>query len=377
MLERGTSTHTRLEIARLLEDRGIELDVSADGFNPLEIFCSGRCLARHLPLVLELLAEMMLTPGFPADELEKLRTLRLGELAQAQEDTFHRAFEAFARLTFPPGHPHYRRPVEERRAGLERLTREQLVALHGRLYGPASLVLTLVGDFEAGEVEERLGKLFGRAQGGCREAPPVVRRGPRDVSPGEARESMPDKPNLDVVIGHPGGLRRADSDFLAASLGNSVLGHSTLSSRLGVRLRDREGLTYGVISRFFGASLLDGPWAVTFSVAPPNLERAVAAVREELARFVAEGPSESELADERAAMAGSYRVSLATPMGMGRELVRLVRHDLPVAELDHIPEKVLATRREEVVEAIRRHIDPERLCLAVAGDLVAKPGGAV
>jgi zinc protease len=377
MLERGTSRHTRLEIARLLEDRGIELDVSADGFNPLEIFCSGRCLARHLPLVLELLAEMMLTPGFPADELEKLRTLRLGELAQAQEDTFHRAFEAFARLTFPPGHPHYRRPVEERRAGLERLTREQLVALHGRLYGPASLVLSLVGDFEAGEVEGRLGKLFGRAQGGCREAPPVARRGPRDVSPGEARESMPDKPNLDVMIGHPGGLRRTDGDFLAASLGNSVLGHSTLSSRLGVRLRDREGLTYGVISRFFGASLLDGPWAVTFSVAPPNLERAVAAVREELARFVAEGPSESELADERAAMAGSYRVSLATPMGMGRELVRLVRHDLPVAELDRIPEKVLATRREEVVEAIRRHIDPERLCLAVAGDLVAKPGGAV
>src|SRR5512136_2592992 len=153
MLERGTSRHSRLEIARLLEDRGIELDVSADAFNPLEIFCSGRCLARHLPLVLQLLAEMMLTPGFPADELEKLRTLRLGELAQAQEDTFHRAFEAFSRLTFPPGHPHYRRPVEERRTGLERLTREQLVAVHGRLYDPASLVLALVGDFESGEVE--------------------------------------------------------------------------------------------------------------------------------------------------------------------------------------------------------------------------------
>jgi len=377
MLERGTSRHSRLEIARLLEDRGIELDVSADGFNPLEIFCSGRCLARHLPLVLDLLAEMLLSPSFPADELEKLRTLRLGELAQAREDTFHRAFEVFARLTFPPGHPHYRRPFDERRAGLERLTRDQLVAVHGRLYGPASLVLALVGDFDSGAVERRLGELFGPAQGGCREAPAVARRGPRDASPGEARESMRDKPNLDVVIGHPGGLRRADEDFLAASLGNSVLGHSTLSSRLGMRLRDREGLTYGVISRFFGASLLDGPWAVTFSVALQNLDRALVAVREELARFVAEGPSEAELADERAAMAGSYRVSLATPMGMARELIRLVRHGLPVAEIDRIPERVLATRREEVVAAVRRHIDPDRLCLAVAGDLVAKQGGAV
>jgi zinc protease len=377
MLERGTSRHTRIEIARLLEDRGIELDVSADGFNPLEVFCSGRCLARHLPLVLKLLAEMLLAPEFPADELEKLRTLRLGELAQAQEDTFHRAFEAFSRLTFPPGHPHYRRPFDERRAALEGLTRAQLVAVHGKLYGPASMVLALVGDFEAGEVERRLGQLFGVARGGCREAPPIARRQPRDVGPAEARESMSDKPNLDVMLGHPGGLRRADDDFIAATLGNSVLGHSTLSSRLGMRLRDREGLSYGVISRFFGASLLDGPWAVTFSVAPANLDRALAAVREELERFVAEGPSEAELADERAAMAGSYRVSLATPTGLARELVRLVRHGIPVMEIDRIPERVLATGREEVFEAVRRHLDPARLCLAVAGDLVAKPGSAV
>jgi zinc protease len=377
MLERGTGKHTRLEIARLLEDRGIELDVSADGFNPLEVFCAGRCLARHLPLVLELLSEMLLAPRFPLEELEKLRTLRLGELARAQEDTFHRAFEAFSRLTYPPGHPHWRRPVDERRADLERLTVAQLVAVHGQLYGPSSMVLAVVGDFDGEEVERRLRELFGRGPGGLGQAPPLQRRGPRDAAPRQVRESMPDKPNLDVVMGHPGGLRRADGDFLAAVLGNSVLGHSTLSSRLGVRLRDREGLTYGVISRFFGASLVDGPWVVTFSVAPANLERAVAAVREEVARFVAEGPGEAELDDERQAMAGSYRVSLATPSGMARELARLVRHGLPVSEIDLIPERVLSTRRDEVVDAVRRHIDPECLCLAVAGDLVAKPDGAV
>ena len=143
-----------------------------------------------------------------------------------------------------------------------------------------------------------------------------------------------------------------------------------------MRLRDREGLTYGVIARFFGASLLDGPWAATFSVAPANLERAVAAAREEIERFVADGPSEAELADERAAMAGSYRVGLATPGGQARELVRLARHALPVAEIDRIPERILATGRAEVAAAVRRHIAPHRLCLAVAGSLVANPGAA-
>ncbi len=377
MLERGTASHSRLAIARLLEDRGIELDVSGDSLNPLEVFCSGRCLARHLPLLLELLAEMLFAPLFPGDELEKLRTLRLGELAQANEDTFQRAFEVFARLTYPRGHPHFRRPLEERKAALERVAREELAKAHAALYGPATLVLALVGDFDPAVVEAAVVKLFGGAPGGSRPVPNVARRGPAAAPPREAHERMPDKPNLDVVIGHPGGLRRADDDFLAASLGNSILGHSTLSSRLGVRLRDREGLTYGVVSRFFGASLVDGPWAVSLSVAPANLERAVAALREEIGRFVAEGPSDAELDDERAAMAGSYRVSLATPMGVARELVRLSRHGLGVGEIDRIPEEVLALRRDAVVEAVRAHIEPAHLSLAAAGDLVAKPDGDV
>jgi zinc protease len=377
MLERGTDAHTRLQLARIIEDRGIELGASGDGFNPLEVFCSGRCLSRHLRLVLELLAEMLLRPIFPAEELERVRTQRLGELAQAQEDTFNRAFEAFSRLVYPAGHPHCRRPVQERREALQRATREDLAEVHARLYGPVSLVLALVGDFEPGRVAGQLQKLLGEARGGFAEPPHVARRWPGDATPRQAREQMPDKPNLDVVLGHPGGLRRADEDFLAASLGNAVLGQSTLSSRLGVRLRHREGLTYGVLSRFFGASLLDGPWVATFSVAAENLERGEAAAREEIASYVAEGPSEEELADEKAAMAGSYRVGLATPGGMARELVRLARHGLPVTEIDRIPERILAVRREQVAEAVRRHIVPETLSMTVAGDLVAKPDGAV
>ena len=376
MLERGTARHSRIALARVIEDRGIELDVSGDGFNPLEVFCSGRCLARHMPLTLDLLAEMLTRPSFPAEELDKLRTLRLGELAQAQEDTFHRAFEAFARLLYPAGHPYHRRPLAERRAGLEGACRDDLVAVHGRLYGPASLVVALVGEFEPAAVIRRLERAWQPGFPGAVEMPFVARRGPDDVVAAEAREVVPDKPNLDVLLGHPGGLRRGDDDFFAAALGNAVLGQSTLSSRLGMRLRDREGLTYGVIARFFGASLLDGPWAATFSVAPANLERAVAAAREEIERFVAEGPSEAELADERAAMAGSYRVGLATPGGQARELVRLARHALPVAEIDRIPERILATGRAEVAAAVRRHIAPHRLCLAVAGSLVANPGAA-
>ncbi|MFI5142696.1 MAG: M16 family metallopeptidase [Thermoanaerobaculales bacterium] len=373
MLERGTSRHDRLDLARTLEDRAIELDVSAESLNPFEVACNARCLARHLPLTLDFLVEMLIHPSFPADEIDKLRTLRLGELAQAQEDTFSRAFERFTRLVYAPGHPYRRRPVEERRAGLERLTRDDLVTVHKKLYGRASLVLALVGDFVPEEVVTRLARLFGRRGGGVSEPPRVARTLPEQNAPQEAHDAMADKPNIDVVIGHPGALRRRDDDFFAAMLGNAVLGQSTLSSRLGLRLRDREGLTYGVVSRFFGASLVDGPWAATFSVARENLERGVGAAREEIARYAADGPTNAELENEKAALAGSYRVSLATPGGKARELVRLGRHGLPASEMDRIPDRVLAIRRAEVLAAVRRHIVPSQLSMAVAGGLVANP----
>ncbi|MFZ5785944.1 MAG: M16 family metallopeptidase [Acidobacteriota bacterium] len=370
MLERGTRGRDRLTIARTLEDRGIEFDVSGESLNPLEVFVGGRCLARHLDLVLALAVELLREPVFPAEELEKLRQLRLGELAHAQEDTFIRAFEAFSRLVYPAGHPHFRRDVGERRRDLESVGRDDLERAHRKLFGPASLVLALVGDFDPGEVAVRLETLLRGWAGGLPEPPEIPRTGFADTTPGESRDAMPDKPNLDVLLGQPGNLRRCDEDFLPAMLGNSVLGHSTLSSRLGRRLRDSEGLTYGVISRFFGAGLVDGPWAVTMSLSPANLDRGVAFAREEIARLVHEGPDEGELSDEREATAGSYRVGLAVPSGMARELARLARHRLPVSSLDTLPDQVLAITREAVAEALRRRIDPYRLTLAVAGSLV-------
>jgi zinc protease len=369
MLERGTRRHDRLALARKLEDRGIELDVSSDGFNPLEVQLAARSLTRHLPLVLDLLVQMLRFPTFPVAELEKLRQLRLGELAQAQEETFVRAFEAFSRLVYRPGHPHYRRPVEVRRRELEALTREELAEAHGMLYGPASLVVAVVGDCDGNEVRAALEPLLEGWQGGAERCPQVARLGPSSAVPSEATEVMADKPSLDVILGHPGGLRRRDDDFLAAMLGNALLGQSTLSSRLGRRLRDQDGLTYGVISRFVGASLVDGPWITTFTVAPENLEAAVTAAREEMRRLLDDGPTDDELSDEREAMAGAYRVGLATSAGLARELARLVRHELPVGEIDSLPERILAVRRDAVIEALRRHIDPTHLSRVVAGQL--------
>jgi predicted Zn-dependent peptidase len=87
-----------------------------------------------------------------------------------------------------------------------------------------------------------------------------------------------------------------------------------------------------------------------------------------IAKFVEEGPTEEELADERLALAGAYRVGLATNSGIARELVTALTADEPIDRLDRFPEQLLAIERDQVVEAIRTHFHPDQIIVTAAGD---------
>jgi zinc protease len=178
-----------------------------------------------------------------------------------------------------------------------------------------------------------------------------------------------DRPNLDVFLGHAAELLVGDDDHPAALLANSCLGQSTLTSRLGAAVRDQAGLTYGVVSRFFCTLHLAGPWAVALSVAGADLDRAEALCRDVIARYADEGPGEEELEDERQALSGSFRVALATNGGVARQLVVALTAGLPVSFLDDYPRRLLATTRDEVVTALRRHVRPQDIVLGAAGTI--------
>ena len=151
-------------------------------------------------------------------------------------------------------------------------------------------------------------------------------------------------------------------------LANSCLGQSTLTSRLGVAVRDHAGLTYGIFSRFFGTLDVAGPWATALGVAAANLERAVELSREVIAHYVDEGPTEEELADERSAIAGSYRVGLAANSGVAREMVTALTAGEGIDRLDRFPEQLLSVGRDRVLDAIRVHLHPEQIIVTAAGD---------
>ena len=182
---------------------------------------------------------------------------------------------------YPPAHPLHRLTGEERIDRVEALKRDDLASFYGERYGAGSLALVVVGDVEADRILDRLEADFGDWAPG----PPDAHRRARGAA-GLARNeivSMPDKASADVVIASPADLKRMDADYLACSLANSALGQSSLTSRLGVRVRDTEGLTYGIHSSF-SATHVAGPFVVSLTVKPDSRDAAVASTLDEIRR---------------------------------------------------------------------------------------------
>ncbi len=311
-LAKGTSRRTKLEIAEALESRAASLSFSCDASDPVGLDIGGAALSRDGDLLLDLLAEILRDPVFPQDELEKEKKRLVGAIRQQQDQTSARAYEAAMRRIYPKGHPFHRRTGEERMATVESLTRDDLARHYQERFGAATLRLVLVGDVEARRALDGLEARFGSwGAGPAREIPAAVVPPPSQV---EEVVAMPDKASADVVLAAPSTLTRADPEYVACLLANSALGQSSLTSRLGVRVRDTEGLTYGIHSSF-SATHLPGPFVVTLTVRPDRRDAAVASTRDEIERFVREGMTDKELADEKSSRVGKFKVDLASNAG--------------------------------------------------------------
>lgn len=367
MLERGTEEFSRMALARELEDHGLHLDVRTSSSAPASVSFSVQGLAEELPRMAAILVSVLTRPVFPDDELEKVKERILGVLQHERQDTSARAFGQLTRMIFPFGHPHRRREIAIREDEVRAITREDLELFHAQRYGGHSLVCAVVGDVESSDVQAVLSEvLFGWGA----EAAPVPALPEIPVgTPSRVETEIPDRPNLDVFIGHAGHLGFGDRDYSAAMLANSCLGQSTLTSRLGVAVRDEAGLTYGINSGFMGTLQIPGPWVISLGVAPHNLETALSLCREVVEDFLATGPSPDELNDEQQAWAGGYQVGLATNVGVAMELVKTLLARQDISRMDRFPAELLEVTRDEVIEALRRHIDPGRLATSVAGTL--------
>ncbi len=359
-LMRGSARHSFQEIYDLLESAGASLGISG-GVHTTSFH--GKALAEDLGLLLSLLSETLRQPSFPGDEVERLRAQLLTSLAIRSQDTGDMASLTLDQILYPE-HP-YSRPNEGYPETVQAIQRDDLAAFHSRHYGPHGLTIAVTGAVEPAQAVEMVSQALGDWQNSSQ---PEVASLP-DLQPLQQtvrrKATIPGKYQSDILLGAPGPARRAP-DFLAAALGNSVLGQFGMMGRIGEAVREQAGLAYYAHSDLTGG-FGPGPWLVSAGVAPENVERAIDLILEEITRFVGEPVSAEELSDSQDQFVGRLPLSLESNAGVAAALVQIERYGLGLDYYRRYPERIRAITQDEVLEAARRYLDPKRLGIAVAG----------
>jgi zinc protease len=367
MLPRGSKRYDKIKIAELLEDMGIPggLEFSVDNYR---LGIATNLVASDFRSYLELLDDVLRNPLMDEEELRKVRVEWTAKLVEATNNTRSVAWNGLKRILYPENHPFYEKTFAEQIQEFANVNSEQLLAGHKRLVTPQSAVMSVVGDIKIEEalaiIKERFGDWTGDLPGEI-EIPSVTVSDTRKYFQVE----IPDKSSVDVILSHPTSLKRSSKDFYAARMANAALGQDTITSRLGQVVRDRAGLTYGIHSVFSDTAFGGAPWSVMLTVNPKNIDKGLYLVDKVLDEYMTRGISQEELSREIGRAVGSFKVGLASSMGIARVLVELEFLGLGTGELDKISQKYLSVTKTQADDAMRKYFQPKNGTVMIAGTL--------
>lgn len=360
-LMRGTQNRNFDAIHSALEDIGADLDVGAGvhttGFN-------GKALAEDLPVLIDILADVLRNPKFPKAQVERLRGEILTGLQYRQQDTRYRANRAFRENLYPENHAyHY-----SSRGTLEtipQITLKDIKAFHKQQYGPADMIVTIVGAVEASKavdiVRERLGDWRNRKQPARAELPQL--ESPEEVK--QVSVNIPGKTQSDIVMGVPGPSRHAE-DYRPAILVNSVLGQFGMMGRIGDVVREKQGLAYYAYSSIEGGHG-PGAWSVNAGVNPANVQKAIDSIVGEVRRIVTEQVSDEDINDNKSLFTGQLPLQLESNEGIAASILNMEAYNLGLDNLLTFRDKINALSKEDLLKAVQHYWNPEAFVVAVAG----------
>jgi zinc protease len=366
MLMRGTTTKSRQDI----EDRvdALKATLRVSGYES-SVDASLEATRATLPDALRLLADVLRNPSFPPSELDQLRESALQEQEEAKSDPRARAMNAYYRhlAQWPADDVRYVQTPAEAIAALEKIEVADLKKFHEELYGASAAEIAIVGDFDAKEVGALVGELFGDWK--SRKAYS------RLVTPHQDHPALvesietPDKQSGVMQAGVRIPMRDDDKDYPNLVIGNFMTGGGFLSSRLAKRIREDEGLSYGVGSSFSASSLDENAWFTAFAIyAPQNDAKVVAAFREEIDRILKDGFAPDELTRAKEGWLQSRDVARGRDVALASTLREQAYLGRTMAWDEELEAAVGAAGNDAIVAAFRRAVDPAAMTIVRAGD---------
>ncbi len=359
-MRRGTKKRTYAEINETIESVAASVYVNA-GRHLLSF--GGKSLSEDFQLLVEIMTDNLLQPIFPAAEVEKLRGQIITDLKELEDDPRSLVRRHFRESLYGPDHP-YGRPVNGTPTTVSGLSRAELIDFYHRLH-PQGGAVVVVGDVTGESVYQALDATLG--QWWPDHLPPDLSLPPIPplTEPARRVHTMENKSQADLILGNVGPHRTAD-DFYAAYVGDTILGRLGLGGRIGLRVRDTEGMAYYARSSLHGG-LGPGPWFMYAGVNPAGVDKAVDLIRSEIDRFRESLVTDQELADAQAYLTGVLPLQMETNEGVAAILVQMHLYQLGDDYIDRYPDIISAVARADLQAAAQQYLDSELHVLAIAG----------
>ena len=326
----------------------------------------------NLPQVLRLIGELLRQASFPEGEFDTLKEERLAAIEQQMSNPQAIAAKTFARHgnSYPKGHVYYSPTFDEQIAAIKSATLEDVKGFHRDFYGASNGEVALSGDFEAAGIVELLKEIFPDWS-----SPGAYRRVEypyQEIAPANRSVETPDKANAVFIAGLPLAVGDSHPDYPALVLGNYMLGGGFLNSRLAVRIRQKEGLSYGVRA-YLEARAMDkhGSFTTWAIAAPQNIEKVEAAFREEVERALKDGFTAEEIAAAKSGYLQSRQVSRSQDNRLAGTMASRLFQGRTLAWDEEFEQMIESLGGDRIVSALRRHLDPAKMTIVKAGDFAA------
>ncbi|MEZ5645499.1 MAG: pitrilysin family protein [Burkholderiaceae bacterium] len=307
-----------------------------------------------------LAARQLAAPAWPDAVWQRDRERMVASLREADTRPATRAGRAFAQAVYGD-HPYGQETTPETLAAIGV---DDMQAFYRQHVAACRAQVSLVGNVERGTADRIVGELMAAIQAnGCESLSPVPEVQPLERA--QERRIPFEAAQAQILVGQPG-YRRNDPDFFPLLVGNYILGGGGFVSRLTTEVREKRGLSYSVYS-YFAPGLHAGAYQLGLTTRPEQAEQALAVARDEVARFVAEGPTEPELQAAKDYLVKGFGLRLDSNRKLLDNVSNIAWNGLPLDYLEHWTGRVQAVSREDIRRAFQRVLQPQRMVTVVVG----------
>jgi zinc protease len=365
MLMRGTAKHTRQQLKDAFDKLKAQVMVGGGVDSASARITTTK---ENLKPTLDLVAEVLREPSFPQDEFDKLKQEQLAQLENNKSEPQALAMVALQKhlSPYPKGDPRYAMSIDEEIDETKSVTLDQAKSFYKEFYGASNGELSVIGDFDSESTQNQVKTLFGDWK--SPESYAKIVNSYKVIKPFTQVIETPDKANTMWFSGMQIKLTDTDADYPAMLLGNYILGQG-MNSHLFSRIRDKEGLSYGVGSALQATPKEDATKFFAYAIcAPQNTPKVEASFKDEVKKILEQGYTTTEIEAAKKSWSQARQVSRANDAELIGRLVNGLFFGRTLAFDAEMEAKVMALTPEQIKAAMKKLIDMDSLSYVRAGD---------